>query len=85
MCRVNLLNLYQQSIAPQSPLKRPATLRVAIFICGAILGRQARNLVLHLSESWGGLEKHNVLLEAVLKWQIPTSPKLNLTRVPAIP
>lgn len=81
----NLLNLYQQSVAPQAPLKRPATLRVATFICGAILGRQGRTQVLHLSASWGGLEKHNVLLEAVLKWQIPTSPKLNLTQVPAIP
>jgi hypothetical protein len=79
----NLLNLYQQSIASNAPMKRPATLRVATFICGAILGRQGRHHVLHLSASWGGLEKHNLLLEAVLKWQIPTSPKLNLTPDPA--
>lgn len=79
----NLLNLYQQSIAPHAPVKRPATLRVATFICGAILGRQGRHHVLHLSASWGGLKKHNALLDAVLKWQIPTSPKLNEVHSPA--
>ena len=72
----NLLSLYQQLSTPQAPYRQPATLRTAVFICGAILGRTGRQKVLHLSASWGGLEKHKPLLERVLSWRNLTSPKL---------
>jgi hypothetical protein len=72
----NLLSLYQQQASPQQGYRQPATLRTAVFVCGAILGRSGRQLVLHLSASWGGLAKHKPLLEEVLSWRKATSPKL---------
>jgi hypothetical protein len=56
--------------------REPATLRTQVFTCGAILGRAGRRLVLHLSQSWGGLKTRNPLLDKILSWEIPTSPKL---------
>lgn len=72
----NLLSLYQQQASPQQGYRQPATLRAAVLVCGAILGRSGRQLVLHLSASWGGLAKHKPLLDAVLGWRNSTSPKL---------
>jgi len=72
----NLLSLYQQAAAPQASYRQPATLRTAVFLCGAILGRAGRQSVLHLSACWGGLDKHKPLLELVLSWKNQTSPKL---------
>jgi hypothetical protein len=72
----NLLSLYQQLSTPQAAYRQPATLRTAVFICGAILGRAGRQKVLHLSASWGGMQKHKPLLEQVLAWRNLTSPKL---------
>lgn len=72
----NLLSLYQQQASPLAGYRQPATLRAAVFVCGAILGRSGRQLVLHLSASWGGLAKHKPLLDAVLGWRKVTSPKL---------
>jgi hypothetical protein len=72
----NLLSLYQQLSSPAAHYRQPATLRAAVFICGAILGRAGRRPVLHLSACWGGLSKHKPLLEAVLSWKNQTSPKL---------
>jgi hypothetical protein len=72
----NLLSLYQQQVSPQQGYRQPATLRAAVFVCGAILGRSGRQVVLHLSASWGGLAKHKPLLDAVLGWRAATSPKL---------
>jgi hypothetical protein len=72
----NLLSLYQQTSAPQTGYRQPATLRAAVFICGAILGRAGHQTVLHLSACWGGLDKHKPLLETVLSWKNQTSPKL---------
>ena len=74
----NLLSLYQHLSAPQAGYRQPATLRTAVFICGAILGRAGRQKVLHLSASWGGLNKHKPLIEQVLSWRNLTSPKLIL-------
>jgi hypothetical protein len=74
----NLLSLYQQSSAPKAGYRQPATLRAAVFVCGAILGRAGRQTVLHLSACWGGLDKHKPLLAAVLSWKYQTSPKLIL-------
>ena len=72
----NLLSLYQQISAPKAGYRQPGTLRAAVFICGAILGRAGRQTVLHLSACWGGLDKHKPLLETVLSWKNQTSPKL---------
>jgi hypothetical protein len=71
----NLLGEFQR-VAGLPAYQQPATLRTQVFICGAILGRAGRRLVLHLSESWGGLKTRNPLLDKILTWQIPTSPKL---------
>ena len=57
--------------------REPATIRTQVLTCGAILGRADRRLVVHLSESWGGLRTRNSLLDNILNWQIPTSPKLD--------
>jgi hypothetical protein len=71
----NLLAEFQR--AAGLPLYRePATLRMQVLTCGAILGRAGRRLVIHLSESWGGLKTRIPLLDSILNWQIPTSPKL---------
>ena len=72
----NLLSEFQRA-AGLPGYREPATLRTQILTCGAILGRAGRRLVLHLSESWGGLKARNALCDNILRWQIPTSPKLN--------
>ncbi len=71
----NLLSLYQKALNPQAPYRQPATLRSAVFLGGAALGRVGRKPVLHISSAWGGFEKHYPLVEAILNWVIPTSPK----------
>lgn len=71
----NLLAEFQRAVA--LPVYRePATIRTQILTCGALLGRAGRRLVLHLSESWGGLKTRIPLLDSILSWQIPTSLKL---------
>ena len=72
----NLLSEFQRA-AGLPGYREPATLRTQILTCGAILGRAGRRLVLHLSQSWGGLKARNALFDNILRWQIPTSPKLN--------
>jgi len=44
---------------------------------GALLGRAGHRLVLHLSASWGGLQQRIALLENILTYGVPTSPKLH--------
>ena len=56
--------------------REPATLRTQVLTCGAILGRAGRRVVVHLSQSWGGLKTRIPLFDSILNWQIPTSPKL---------
>ena len=75
----NLLSLYQHASAPvqrKAGFRRPATLRAAVFIGGAILGNRSRTPVLYIAESWGGLDKHKPLIDNILKWPGATSPKL---------
>jgi hypothetical protein len=72
----NLLSLYQQSATPNARYRQPATLRAAVFLCGAILGRSGHQAVLHLSAAWGGLNKHKPLLEAIFQWPKSAPPKL---------
>jgi hypothetical protein len=57
--------------------RQPATLRTQILTCGAILGQAGRRPVIHLSQSWGGLNTRIPLLDGILAWQIQTSPKLD--------
>src|SRR5271166_521778 len=71
----NLLSEFQRA-AGLPFYREPATLRTQIFTCGAILGRAGRRLVLHLSQSWGGLKTRNPFIDKILSWEIPTSPKL---------
>ena len=71
----NLLSLYQQHTTPQQPYRQPGTLRVSVFLCGAILGTLGRQLVVKLSAAWGGLNKHNELIAAALQSGQRASPK----------
>ena len=71
----NLLAEFQRATG-MTGYRQPASLRVQVFLCGAILGRAGHRVVLHLSAAWGGLEKRNPLLDKVLQYEIPTSPKL---------
>jgi hypothetical protein len=80
----NLLSLYQQATGTriEKHYQRPATLRSAVFIGGAILGRRGRQPVLYIAPSWGGAEKHRPLMDKVLHWRKRTSPKLDPTPAP---
>jgi len=70
----NLLAEFQRA-AGLTGYQQPASLRTQVLACGAILGRAGRRFVLHLSNSWGGLTRRIPLLDHVLQWEIPTSPK----------
>jgi hypothetical protein len=70
----NLLAEFQRAIG-LSTYQQPTSLRTQVLTCGAILGRAGRRLVIHLSKSWGGLNRRISLLDHILKWEIPTSPK----------
>lgn len=72
----NLLALYQAQITPACGYRKPATLRAAIFVGGAILGRCGRQTLLRFSQAWGGLTKHNPLIDAALLSQKPIAPLL---------
>ena len=71
----NLLSEFQRA-AGLPRYREPATIRTQILTCGAILGRAGRRLVLHLSQSWGGLKTRIPLLNSILSCEFPTSPKL---------
>lgn len=77
----NLLGEFQRA-SRRTPYRQPATLRAQVFLCGALLGRAGHRLVLHLSSAWGGLHKRNPLLENVLRYMNPTSPKLHPAPTP---
>ena len=63
----NLLSFYQAQVTRQSGYRKPSTMRAAVFVGGAILGRKGRDVVVRFSESWGGLKKHIPLIEQALK------------------
>ena len=71
----NLLAEFQRASGMKG-YRQPATLRMQMFLCGAILGRSGHRQVLHLSAAWGGLEHRNPLFENLLAYAGPTSPKL---------
>jgi hypothetical protein len=71
----NLLSEFQRA-AGLPGYRAPATIRTQVLACGAILGRSGRRLVIHLSQSWGGLRSRIPLLDSILACELPTSPKL---------
>jgi hypothetical protein len=71
----NLLAEFQRA-ASLPGYREPATIRTQVLTCGAIPGRSTPRLVLHMGQSWGGLASRKPLLDSILDWQIPTSPKL---------
>jgi len=73
----NLLAEFQRASGMKG-YRQPASLRMQVFLCGAILGRTGHRQVLHLSAAWGGLEHRNTLFENLLTYAWPTSPKLPL-------
>lgn len=72
----NLLGESQRA-SGMAGYRQPATLRVQVFLCGAILGRAGHRTVLHRSSAWGGLEYRNARFEKLLAYPFATSPKLN--------
>lgn len=76
LCTFNLLGLYQHQTTPTAPYRQPGTWRVAVFLCGAVLGVMGRDGVVKLSAAWGGLGKHKPLVEATSNWWNVASPKL---------
>ena len=76
LCTFNLLSLYQHQTTPTAPYRQPGTLRVAVFLCGAVLGTMGHDVVIKLSAAWGGLGKHKPLVTASLEWLKVASPKL---------
>ena len=71
----NLLAEFQRA-AGLPGYREPATIRTQVLTCGAILGRAGRRVVVHLSQSWGGLKSRIPLLDSILSCEFPTSPKL---------
>jgi hypothetical protein len=59
----NLLAVYQAQVTPQSGWTQPSTLCAAVFVCGAVLGRIGRKNVLRVSQTRGGLVKHQALID----------------------
>jgi len=75
----NLLSEFQRASGIQG-YRQPATLRVQVFLCGAILGRAGRRQVIHMSSAWGGLQNRNPLFDKILSYVFPTSPKLDFAQ-----
>jgi hypothetical protein len=71
----NLLSEFQRVIG-LTTYRQPATLRVQVFLCGALLGRAGHQTVLHLSSAWGGLQKRISWFDNILAYVFPKSPKL---------
>jgi hypothetical protein len=78
----NLLAEFQRA-SGMTGYRQPASLRVQVFLCGAILGRAGHRTVLHLSAAWGGLQRRNSLFDKLLLYEIPTSRKLEIPAQPA--
>jgi hypothetical protein len=73
----NLLSVWQRAArAPQQRYQRPASLRTEVFLCGAVAGRSGHTYVLHMSQSWGGLETRKPLIEQSLRWCDSITPRL---------
>lgn len=71
----NLLNEFQRA-SGTGQHREPGTVRSEVFLCGAELGQVGQQIILYLSQCWGGLTRRIAMLESVLSWEIPISPKL---------
>ena len=80
----NLLAVYQAHVTAKEGWRKPSTLRAAVFVCGAILGRAGRKLVLRLSKSGGGLAKHRALIDKARKAKTAIAPLLPRPRRPKV-
>ena len=78
----NLLSLYQAQVTAKAGWRKPSTLRAAVFVCGALLGRAGRKLALRLSQNSGGLEKHKALIDNALDTKMAIAPLLPRPRAP---
>lgn len=81
----NLLSILQKAEPTNTATQRPATLRSAVFTCGAIAGRAGRNMVMFFAESWGGLQTRIPLLVKIAEGNFVTSPKLEFHTATAPP
>jgi hypothetical protein len=72
---LNLLAEFQRA-SGMKRYRQPASLRMQVFLCGAIAGRAGHRLVLHLSQAWGGLQQRKPLFDSLSAYGQPTSPKL---------
>jgi hypothetical protein len=68
MFTFNLLSLYQYQTTTEQPYRQPRTLRVAVFLCGAVLGVLGRDVAIEPTAAWGVLSKHKPLVTATLDW-----------------
>jgi len=59
----NLLAVYQAHVTAKEGWRKPSTVRAAVFVCGAVLGRAGRKLVLRFAQNGGGLAKHRALID----------------------
>ena len=65
----NLLSAWQKAARGQEHgYQRPASLRMEVFLCGAIAGSRGHTPVVYLSMSWGGLEKRKPLMDRAKSW-----------------
>jgi hypothetical protein len=78
----NLLSTFQSQTMAQEGYRQPATLRAAVFIAGAVLGREGHNIVLRVSSDWGGSEKQKPLIDKALNGQRPIAALLPLPGLP---
>ena len=72
----NLLATFQAQVMSEQGYRQPATLRSAVFIGGAILGRSGLQPVLRVSASWGGAEKHHPLIDKACNATEPIASRL---------
>jgi hypothetical protein len=71
----NLLSEFRRA-SGMAQHKEPGTLRSQVFLCGAELKQEGKDIMLSLSTGWGGLKRRISLLNSILAWVFPISPKL---------
>jgi hypothetical protein len=71
----NLLSEFRRA-SGMAQHKEPGTLRSQVFLCGAELKQEGKEIMLSLSTGWGGLKRRISLLNSILAWVFPISPKL---------
>jgi Transposase DDE domain group 1 len=81
----NLMALYQGQVSPALGYRKPSTIRAAVFLAGAILGRAGHKRLLRFSQAWGGILKHKALIDAALHKPLPIAPLLAPCQLRAAP